>query len=110
MHAQIELNLAMILFLPWFAILAVLYWVYPRTPRHGARRLFDAIALVAATTAAVLSTWWSFRNADPGHGAMWRQVLASTLSYGAFLAVITAAWFGRRRWLRGKTGTREATR
>lgn len=101
MHAQVELNLAMILFLPWFVILAALYWAYPRSPRHAARRLFDAAALVLATTAATLATWWSVRNADPLHGAMWRQVLASTLSYGAFLGVITAAWFVRRRWLRG---------
>ena len=110
MHTQVELNLAMILFLPWFAILAALFWAYPRTPRHAARRLFDAAALVLATTAALLSTWWSVRNADPGHGAMWRQVLASTLSYGAFLGVLTVAWFGRRRWLRGATPAREAGR
>ena len=97
MNAQVELNLAMILFLPWFAILAALYWAYPRTPRHAARRLFDVAALALATTAALLSTWWSVRNADPGHGAMWRQVLASTLSYGAFLGVITAARSQRRR-------------
>ena len=110
MHTQVELNLAMILFLPWFAILAALFWAYPRTPRHAARRLFDAAALVLATTAALLSTWWSVRNADPQHGAMWRQVLASTLSYGAFLGVITAAWFGRRRWLRAANASKEIAR
>ena len=99
MNAHVELNLAMILFLPWFAILGVLFWVYPRGPRGTARNLFDAGALLLATLAGVVATWWSMRNADPQAGAIWKQVLASTLSYGAFLAVLTTAFFLRRRWL-----------
>lgn len=99
MNPQIALNLAMILFLPWFAILGVLFWVYPRAPRPPGRRLFDAATLALAATAGVLSTWWSIANADPTAGAIWKQVLASTLSYGAFLAVLTTAFFLRRRWL-----------
>jgi hypothetical protein len=99
MNPQIALNLAMILFLPWFAILGVLFWVYPRAPRPPGRRLFDASTLALATLAGVLSTWWSMANADPTAGAIWKQVLASTLSYGAFLAVLTTAFFLRRRWL-----------
>ena len=98
MNPQIALNLAMILFLPWFAILGVLFWVYPRAPRPPGRRLFDASALVLAVSAGVLSTWWSVDNADPDAGAIWKQVLASTLSYGAFLAVLTTAFLLRRRW------------
>ena len=109
MHAQVELNLAMILFLPWFAILGGLFWIYPRGPRTAARNLFDAAALALAVLAGVLATWWSMHNADPQAGAIWKQVLASTLSYGAFLGVITAAWFGRRRWLRAAT-TKEGAR
>jgi hypothetical protein len=101
MNDHVALNLAMILFLPWFAILGVLYWVYPRVPRTAARRLFDAAALLAATLAAVFATWWSIRNADPGAGSLWKQVLASTLSYGAFLGVMTAAFLARRRWILG---------
>lgn len=99
MHAHVALNLAMILFLPWFAILGVLFWLYPRGPRTAARVAFDAGALLASTTAGVVATWWSIDNADPRFGGMWRQVLASTLSYGAFLGVLTAAFFARRRWL-----------
>ncbi len=45
MNPLVELNLALILFLPWFAILGALYWCYPRTPRHAARKLFDIAAL-----------------------------------------------------------------
>ena len=35
MNPFVELNLALILFLPWFAILGVLYWMFPRQPRHA---------------------------------------------------------------------------
>jgi hypothetical protein len=40
-------------------------------------------------------------NADPNAGAIWKQVLACLTAYGAFLAVLTLAWFARRSWLRG---------
>ena len=110
MNPQVELNLAMILFLPWFLILAWAYWAYPRSPRDAARLLADAAALAVATLAAVLSTWWSIHNADPGAGAIWKQVLASTLSYGAFLGVLTATWFARRRWLRNRVTLTETPR
>jgi len=98
----VSLNLAMILFLPWFAILGVLFWVYPRGPRSAARNLFDAAALLLAALAGVLATWWSIANADPHAGSIWKQVLASTLSYGAFLAVMVVAVFVRRRWILGR--------
>jgi hypothetical protein len=111
MHAQVELNLAMILFLPWFAILAALFWIYPRRgPRPAARNLFDAAALLLATAAGVLATWWSIRHADPQAGAIWKQVLASTLSYGAFLAVMTAAVFLRGRWILAPRSPSETSR
>ena len=40
MNPLVELNLALFLFIPWFVILGVLYWIYPRRPKPG-RRLFD---------------------------------------------------------------------
>ena len=36
--------LALILFAPWFLILSVLFWAYPRQPRNARRRLFDIAA------------------------------------------------------------------
>ena len=110
MNDHVALNLAMILFLPWFAILGVLYWVYPRGTRGAARNLFDAAALLVATFAGVLATWWSMRHADPEAGAIWKQVLASTLSYGAFLGVMTAAFFARRRWILASPSPSESPR
>lgn len=100
MNAFAELNLALILFLPWFLILGVLYWVYPRQPRHAARVLFDIAALVLSTAAFVWSIHWSLDIADRSYGRMWPQVLATSLGYGAFLAAMTTAFFVRRAWLR----------
>lgn len=97
MNPVVEFNLALILFLPWFVVLAVLYWIFPRQPRHLARRLFDLAALALAVALAAWGMWWSMDNADPAAGAIWKQVLATSVSYGLFLGVMTAAIFLRRR-------------
>ena len=91
MNPQIELNLALILFAPWFAILAALFWIYPRRPRHWQRKLFDIFSLVLAVVSAGATMQWSFHNADPHAGAIWKQVLATSISYGFFLFVLTVA-------------------
>ena len=104
MNAFAELNLALILFLPWFLILGVLYWVYPRQPRHAARVLFDLAALALSTAAFVWSIYWSQDIADRSHGRMWPQILATSLGYGVFLAAMTTAFFVRRAWLRRGAG------
>lgn len=99
MNPLVELNLALILFLPWFTILAVLFWKFPRAPRGWQRTLFDSMSLLLAMTAAAGGMYWSMENADARFGHMWAQVLASSVSYGAFLLVMTLAFFVRRRWL-----------
>lgn len=99
MTPTVELNLALILFLPWYAILGVLFWVYPRQPRTRARRIFDVAALVAAVLATVASMQWSFLVADTRVDAMWPQILATSVSYGVFLGVMTLAWWLRRRFI-----------
>lgn len=103
MNPLVELNLALILFVPWFAILAVLFWLFPRQPRTLARKAFDTASLVLATVMAALGMYWSMENADPRYGQMWQQVLATTLSYAMFLAVMTLAMLVRWRWLRRST-------
>lgn len=100
MNPQVELNLALILFIPWFSILAWLFWAYPRQPRSGARTCFDSASLILATLAAFWGMHWSMLNADPHFGAMWKQVLATSVAYGLFLAVMTVAIVLRWRWLR----------
>ena len=100
MNALVELNLAAILFAPWFAILGVLYWLYPRQPRPPGRRRFDALALLLAVLAFFLALHWAQDWADRGYGRMWQQIVGTSVSYGAFLAVLTVAFLWRRRWLR----------
>lgn len=99
MSPLVSLNLALILFLPWLLILGVLYWLYPRQPRHGQRRWFDALALAASLAAFVLTMQWAHGYADPRWGGMWKQILATSVAYGAFLLVLGVAFGIRARWL-----------
>lgn len=100
MNPLVELNLALILFLPWFTILAVLFWKFPRAPRGLARMAFDSASLLLAVAAAAAGMYWSMANADPTFGHMWQQVLATSVSYGLFLLVVAVALVVRWRWLR----------
>ena len=100
MNPQVELNLALILFVPWFSILAALFWVYPRQPRTFTRKLFDTISLVTATVLAALGMYWGLDYADPSYGRMWKQVVATMGAYAMFLAAMTVAALLRHRWLR----------
>lgn len=99
MNETVQLNLAFILFLPWYAILGAVYWAWPRQPRTLARWIFDVAALLVATLATIASTQWSYLSADRAMDAIWPQVLATAVSYGVFLGVMTAAYFLRRRWI-----------
>jgi hypothetical protein len=96
----VESNLALILFLPWFVVLGVLFWVFPRQPRTRARTAFDALSLLASVLAFLLANHWALGYADTRHGRLWPQILATSVGYGAFLATLLAAWMLRRRWLR----------
>ena len=103
MSLALQPDLALLLFAPWFLILAVLYWIYPRQPRDAARRLFDVAALAIALVAFVLTLHWAHAIADRGYGAMWPQILATSVGYGVFLAVLVVAIFVRRAWLRRRS-------
>jgi len=95
----VEVNLALILFLPWFAILAALFWFYPRQPRDRARRAFDVAALAIALAAFLAANHWALGYADRAYGRLWPQVLATSVAYGVFLLVLAVAFFARRAWL-----------
>lgn len=98
-------NLALILFLPWFAILGVLYWFYPRTLQaSAARRRFDVWALLLAMGLSFLAMRWGYAIADDSieAGPIWKQVLATLLAYKAFLLALAVAFFWRgQRFKRG---------
>lgn len=100
MNSQVQLNLALILFLPWFAILGYVFWRFPALPRSAARRGLDGASLLLATTLAGIGMQWSFFHADPRYGGMWKQVLATSVAYGLFLLVLTVAVIVRWRLFR----------
>jgi len=91
--------LALVLFAPWFLILAGLYWWYPRQPRNAARMRFDAAALLLAFGGCLASLYWSYGFADRRYGQLWPQILATSVGYGVFLALLALAFWLRRRML-----------
>lgn len=99
MSADVQLHLALILFAPWFAVLSVLFWRYPRQPRGPSRTLFDSASLAIATAAAIGGMYWGMREGDASFGHMWKQILATSVAYGLYLAAMTAALLIRIRWL-----------
>ena len=98
--------LALILFLPWFVLMGALFWLFPRQPRDAARKRFDVVALAVALVLSFGGMQWGYALglADVGTGAIWKQVLATLVAYGAFLAAMFVAvllrsgWLQRREW------------
>ena len=93
--------LAIILFLPWFLLLGALFWLFPRQPRNPRRKAFDIAALVVAFVMSFVGMQWGYALglADVGTGAIWKQVLATLVAYGAFLFVLTVALLLRSLFL-----------
>ena len=92
--------LALILFLPWFLILGVLFWIYPRMPRTPARNAFDASTLLFAGIGSFVGLRWAYLTANTDVGAMWMQIIATLVAYGVFLGVMTIALIVRLHLLR----------
>jgi len=89
--------LALLLFLPTFAIFVWLYWNYPRSlPRSAARRRFDLAAVVLASVLAVLALGQAFDVHYDGAGPIFKQVAATLAAYHVFPVVLAIAWFVRR--------------
>jgi len=97
-----QISLALILFLPTFAVLGALFCAYPKTPRGPLRVVVDVAALAVAVGASVLAMRWGFHAATGAGGSLWRHVLATLLAYGVFLGVLGGAWLlraiGLRHW------------
>ena len=93
--------LALILFLPWFLLIGALFWLFPRQPRDAARKRFDLAALAVAFVLSFGGMQWGYALglADVGTGAIWKQVLATLVAYGAFLMVMLIAVVARTWWL-----------
>lgn len=93
--------LALVLFLPWFLLIGALFWLFPRQPRDAARKRFDLVALAVAFVLSFGGMQWGYALglADVGTGAIWKQVLATLVAYGAFLAAMFVAVALRNWWL-----------
>ena len=75
MNHIVALNLSLILLLPWYLVLGIVYWRTRRKPASAAQRGIDVASLLLALAAAALGGYWSFGQADPQAGAIWKQVL-----------------------------------
>jgi TRAP-type C4-dicarboxylate transport system permease small subunit len=101
MNSPFEIGLAFILFFPVFCIIGVLYCAFPRRPRGGMRLLGDLLVLIVAAVLSIFAMRWGFHAAVGIAGPLWKQIVATLLAYGMFLAVvclalpIRAAWFRR---------------
>ncbi len=90
--------LALILFVPTFAILGWLYWHFPRElPRTVPRRRFDLAAIALAMLLTVLALEGAMSTRFPGTGPIWPQVFAVLAVYHVFPLVLAGAW-----WVRGR--------
>ncbi len=92
--------LAVILLAPWLAILGMLFWMFPRTPRTSARRVFDILTLLLASAGSIAGMLWAYAHANTQVGAMWKQILAVLVAYGVFSAVMAVALVVRRCTIR----------
>ena len=96
MRETLEIGLAMVLFFPTFCIVSALYVAYPRQPRPPRRWLWDLLVVAAALAASIAAMVWGFRAATGIGSAIWRQLLATLLAYGAYLLVIACALLARK--------------
>jgi hypothetical protein len=100
MNPNVETGLAFILFLPVFIILGALYCLFPRNPRGAVRLLGDLAVLILAAALSVIAMRWGFHLAAGVAGALWKQIVATLLAYGAFLAIVCLALPLRALWWR----------
>jgi len=95
--ADIAPHIALLLFLPWYAVLGWLFWRV--RGRHGtAARKTGALAIIAAALAAAgLAGVWAYHHADASVGPIWKQVLACAVGYAAFLLALLVGLMTLRR-------------
>ena len=92
MNPIVELNLALILFLPWYALLGWVFWRMRARGGSGMRKLLALAFLAVALAAAGFTGVWAYGFADIARGAIWRQIFACMLGYWAFLGVLVAGY------------------
>ncbi|MGQ0800232.1 MAG: hypothetical protein ACT4NL_08995 [Pseudomarimonas sp.] len=86
MNSNVAPHLALILFLPWYAVLGWLLWRLRATGHDARRKLAVSAYIGLSLVAAGFGGIWAYGYAEPLTGSIWKQILASTVGYGAFLA------------------------
>ena len=90
--------LALVLFAPWFAILAWVYWNYPKSHVVSpARRRLDVGALLLSVALSAAAMHWSYFLPFEHAGPIWKQVIATLTGYHVFLLALFIAYRIRRR-------------
>ena len=79
--------LSLILFLPTFFVMGALFLLFPRETAGGRRRVFDLFVLALSLVLSIFAMLWGYRHSGPDAGAIWKQVLAALMAYGAFVLV-----------------------
>ncbi len=97
--------LGFFLLAPWFAVLGWLYW-RSAPAAFVAHRRTDLIVLVAAVLMSLIGLQLGLQFDPDGHHPIVRQIVASVVSYKAFLLVLGGAFFWRRHAGRVALGDR----
>ena len=92
MNAIVELNLALILFMPWYLLLGWLFWRVRARGASSARKFVALAIRLASMVAAGTTGVWAYGIADTSSGMIWRQILACVVGYWAFLVVLAAGY------------------
>lgn len=93
--------LALFLFIPTFALMAWLFWVFPKDEsRTPSRRLYNVASILAGLALSILGVWHAYTWPPEGGEAIWQQIYATLAAYHTFPLVLLGSWWWRRRWLR----------
>lgn len=80
--------LALVLFLPWYLLLGWLFWRATASGQPVVARSAALGILLLSLAVAGGAGFWAFGHASDASGAIWKQVLACLVGYGAFLACL----------------------
>lgn len=99
MNAALAPHLALILFLPWYAVVGWFFWRLQTREPHVGRKLAVLVIIALSLVAAGLAGLWAYDIADRSVGAIWKQVLASAVGYAAFLSILLAGFLMLRSFV-----------
>ena len=93
--------LTLLLLLPLFVVIAIIFSIFPRHPQTVRRRGCDMFLLTMAMCASIAAMFWGYSSGSAivGNGRIWPHVAAVLYAYGAFLmAVLLAVWLRNKFW------------